>query len=729
MTPSRTALALTLLLSGPALGQEHLAEDRAYLSDLPFPGSIPGDAEGRAAYVVTCVLDARSGEPIPGARLSLVYEATYPLSGMWWPSGTAESDEAGWVRLRVDELRRGPRPGAQPWLYVEAEGYAPYAHLGADLGASVLLEHGRDVEVWVRDALDRPVEGVQVGWMLGCGHTPDLRTARSDARGVALLPDIAPGAGELWPAARGFAADYGDLSGSSVALLRLAPGLPVHGRVLDRDGRPLEGVFVGASVRHRGPWARTDGEGRFEVLGLSQGESGALQWAGGSYGQLGSFALPPDGRELTLVVPLEPEPAVATVRVRARGAQGSEVPQDLGVAATRLADGFTELARRGEWGGPELELPAGSYVVRAGGGFTGYELVEAHLELLPSDLDAGGDADLRPPLELELQLEPSPRLRLDASGLLPGATVSLVGALEAIEVDPGELHAVPRTGPLGVAVQVEERVRASEIEPVRRTPGARIELEAPQPARLRFTLADSAGRPARGWALLPQGSEGLEEELERVREGQPLNEAFELATWRVGRLELLLIPEDPALAPRRVPLDLTPETAVLELGTLRFADARALVLTVLEPNGAPLSGARLEVRRDSGTRVLALDAEGRLTADTFELEPGDSLRVDSGDAPPFRLQLTGPGPWTVWRSTSSLSLEVLDEDGFGVPGFTLWIDGEVYETPASTATLPGLTPGLRRAVISAPGRLSMVLDFDLDHDEQRSIGFVLPRRP
>ena len=51
-------------------------------------------------------------------------------------------------------------------------------------------------------------------------------------------------------------------------LIRLAPGVPHTGVVVDHVGKPVPGVAVGLSTVHRGPWALTRDDGAFALFGL-----------------------------------------------------------------------------------------------------------------------------------------------------------------------------------------------------------------------------------------------------------------------------------------------------------------------------------------------------------------------------------------------------------------------------------------------------------------------------
>jgi hypothetical protein len=720
--------SLALAAPSPWPAQQQSALEQSRLSDQAFPGAVPLDNRGGPSVAVTCVLDARTGEPIVGARLIAVFEATYPLSGEWWSSRSVVSDSEGWVRMRLDDLRRPPTssPAAEVWLYLEAPGYAPVVRFAGSLEPGVRLERAATVELFVRDPLDRPVSGAQVGWMLGCGHTPDLRVVHTDERGRATLSGVARGVGDLWPVARGFESTYHDLPDSQAATLRLGWAPVLRGQVVDAGGRPLREVFVGNSIYHRGPWTLTDANGRFELRGLTGPERVAVQPAGASYGELGSFWLPPDGREVTLTAGSAPEPAVAGVSIRLGDALSGEALEGVEVTLVRDGDGFTLRAHSDGEGRAELGAPAGAYDVFAVGSLWDHEPVEARLEVGAERVEPEAE-----PLELLLLLRPSPRIALDAAQLPAGARVVLVSAVEELYLEPAELLTLdaPVAGLIGLRVELEDRVRAVELTAAQLVPGSVIQLQAPEPVLLRLSFTTPEGEPARGWAALLAEDELLPDHRAAVRVAGSAQAAALLRTWRQGPVTLWVVPEDRRFAPRRLSLDLPLEASSFELGDVPFADPDAPMLTLLEADGRPILPGRVELRRGTEVHSLRLDPMGRLVVGTFEPLPGDSLRVESDGLLHFRVDLTGPGPWTIARPGASIALEVADEAGDPLPGFALWIDGELFESGAPSATLPGLAPGLYRAVISAPGHRSAVLTLNLALDEQRALRVLLPRRP
>ncbi|MEZ5979201.1 MAG: carboxypeptidase regulatory-like domain-containing protein [Planctomycetota bacterium] len=144
----------------------------------------------------------------------------------------------------------------------------------------VVVEQGVVVTGTVTSATDGlPIAGAIVGegWVY-------RRTATTDTNGEYRLPGFgAPGLNELYAKASGFGQAQVESPPAAVdGALRvdfvLVPARRAHGRVVARDGSPLEGVLVAAVASEDGPegqridwkWDRTDADGRFEVRDLSR---------------------------------------------------------------------------------------------------------------------------------------------------------------------------------------------------------------------------------------------------------------------------------------------------------------------------------------------------------------------------------------------------------------------------------------------------------------------------
>jgi hypothetical protein len=107
------------------LRDDESARETARETDALFPGAIPTDEDGRETWVVTRIVDAASGEPLPGAILDAVRERR-PAPLRWKPVRRAVADREGWARLRVEDTR-----DEFSWYFVSAPGHADHADMSA----------------------------------------------------------------------------------------------------------------------------------------------------------------------------------------------------------------------------------------------------------------------------------------------------------------------------------------------------------------------------------------------------------------------------------------------------------------------------------------------------------------------------------------------------------------------------------------------------------------------
>ncbi len=213
----------------------------------------------------TCrVVDDLTGEPIAGAEVHLVPEHDQPLAGRFWSDRSAKSDADGFVRIRGEDARG--------WTMLFAPGYGPAANCGGMREMVWRLAPAHDVPVLVRDWRGAPVPGARIGFCIGCGHTPDVANGTSGRDGIAWLRGVDPLAsiGDLYAQHDDLGLGYhtGDWHpGDPPFVFDCPPAVPLFGRLVDANGKPLANVPVGTRDVHRGPWAMTDAEGNFRVLG------------------------------------------------------------------------------------------------------------------------------------------------------------------------------------------------------------------------------------------------------------------------------------------------------------------------------------------------------------------------------------------------------------------------------------------------------------------------------
>ena len=218
----------------------------------------------------------------------------------WRPRGAGDSGQ-------LVEIRPSSRPSAsgQPSLDEVGPGETVFAR-------------GRVV-----DPDGRPVLGASVrlmilgGWSIG----PDLRTTSGpDGRFVLSVPrgasdriaEAAAGTPRVVATAKGFGLGWADPGDHHELTVRLVPDVPIEGRIVDADGRPIAGVKVGThnawaspkedlgsfieNVKGHGwsPWegarpldlvaydsaATTDIDGRFRLEGIGRERVARLTLSG-----------------------------------------------------------------------------------------------------------------------------------------------------------------------------------------------------------------------------------------------------------------------------------------------------------------------------------------------------------------------------------------------------------------------------------------------------------------
>jgi hypothetical protein len=288
--------------------------------------AVADEEEGESAFVPVRVVDDVTGEPIAGARIDNWWEADTPNAEPWKEllAGTWTTDQDGWVLL--------PVPGRAQWYFVEAPGYAPFAEMAFQ--EEFRLVRGRDFMLEVRDWRDRPVPGAVVEALLGCGHTPTVRTATAGPDGRLTFRCIDPSSNtDLWvrtPGLTGRNPAYwgGGPEGlpveAGVPILRCDPSPVLEGRVLRADGTPAAGARVGTRQAHRGPWTVADSDGRYRLVGALP-HDGLIAMA--------PIADPPAITDNVTEIPFEALPGlVTTVRLQVEAKPNTELEKYLGTA-------------------------------------------------------------------------------------------------------------------------------------------------------------------------------------------------------------------------------------------------------------------------------------------------------------------------------------------------------------------------------------------------------------
>jgi RNA polymerase sigma factor (sigma-70 family) len=210
----------------------------------------------------------------------------------------------------------------------------------------------------VLDPDGKPVAGAALylirftGWV---EPSSPQRVATTDGAGrftfAAALPEGARVGGRLVALAQGFAPDWADVEpGRGDLTLKLAPDLPVRGRLIDLEGRPVAGAtvgvrsvsatpdgdltgalnafrlnpeWVGASLTKRLPpmsplvpaAVKTDADGRFELRGIGRGRVVELRFEADAIESVSVHAVADPGFDPKAVTPTAAEKGMMSQRL------------------------------------------------------------------------------------------------------------------------------------------------------------------------------------------------------------------------------------------------------------------------------------------------------------------------------------------------------------------------------------------------------------------------------
>jgi hypothetical protein len=238
----------------------------------------------RGRHLLVVVLDAVSGEPLPGARVKLV-------------SSGAETRRDPKIDERETDARgRASVSGfvtAELVLEVSRSGYAAArTPLPSDAATKtddplleVALSPAGEIRGRVVDAAGRPLIGARV--TVAPSSPVTWHSAQSSVDGRFRVAGIEAGAAfDLSVSVDGYLTDVRKIealeAGETVELLPdivLSGGGTIAGRVLDSAGRCVEGALVSAlessstaSGMPLGSWDETDAAGQFRIPGLASGD-------------------------------------------------------------------------------------------------------------------------------------------------------------------------------------------------------------------------------------------------------------------------------------------------------------------------------------------------------------------------------------------------------------------------------------------------------------------------
>ncbi len=661
--------------------------------ELPAEVQLADLYDDEVTHVPVRVVDDRTGEPIVGARVANWHEAGYPHAEPWGDLRVHALD------TDLDGLVLADRKDYGQWYFVDAPGWAAVGEFGFE--EELRLVPGQDVEIELRDWLDRPVSGAIVELLLGCGHTPAVRSETTDAEGRFVFRDVDPEKGTIWVRAAGllgssaYSSSPGELPlEDGRRILRGHPAPVLEGRVVNADGSPADGVAVGVPDTHRGPWTTTNADGRFRLFGAPPGNhiTVAYTWpAGGpeyredfaaAPGVLGEFRLEAyveDAGEEEDEDESESAP-LQLLRVRATLTTDRPLTEaDLPIRAVRQADGYVE-EDEGEFEDGslriELELTPGTWAVTFGsatGAIRPYT-AEVVIDKEPVDLD------------VPLTTNPVWRPVVVESGE-DGALGSFPAALD------GEFHLVAPSG-RRTPVTAGRRDAAGDVV----ADDGLFHVPAAGPFALEY-VTDDRERSAR--VVLDGPPEGPGPQL--VLSSPPVEE--DEAEWDDGPMS---VPHEEKL-PKET-------------------------LTVLLPDGSPAAGVTAEIRRASGrlrsTQTIPMGADGIIE---FAFTRHDRVEItadESEELHPLVRFIDEPGPWTLRWPETMVVVRAVDEQGTELSELEVVTGAwEGIFSEEGVVRLRGMPPGPVRFWVAVAGCRAHDVRVMVAEGEIREVTVVMSPRP
>jgi beta-lactamase regulating signal transducer with metallopeptidase domain/peroxiredoxin len=208
-----------------------------------------------------------SGQPIQGATVKVHGPPTESEGrNSAFTLGSSQTDAQG--RWRQDAA---PNDLSNLWANVEHPHHLPNGtRVSHELNSVTVLKRGLTVTGRIDDAAGRPVRGARVLFGPRSGGTPGPPRGTTKERGEFTLENCEPGPSIITVEAEGLAPRIEDVrveaKTAPVEIRMTEPGSILRVKVVDVQGKPIAGAFVGAS-NWRGHqtiqfWAETDRDGR-----------------------------------------------------------------------------------------------------------------------------------------------------------------------------------------------------------------------------------------------------------------------------------------------------------------------------------------------------------------------------------------------------------------------------------------------------------------------------------
>lgn len=609
MTLSPALLLLPLVLT-PELQVEGLREGEEART-LPPAAARPGEYELLTGRVV----DARTGEPLPGARIEFWTEEVSPIGRGLRLVDETTSARDGQFALRSE---RGGLKAEK--LRVRKEGYLCFAGTRADEELVQLVPASEEpLALRLVDLDGAPIVGATIATTYSCAHDNPAFRVLTDEEGIAYLPEYGRQyhEGELRVLASGYRAieylDLDDIIDPSGVATRMLPRQRTWStRLFDREGKPMVGravhvidgegehvLFPDATGRIELPAAYDAREDWIELLE----EPGGAYFFGGPLPAGGAPALRLRADEFQEAG--QDGPALGTVLLRCE--------TDPGPITLLHPDGWADEVKLPEDENLlEVPFPAGDIQVLFGQAFEGIERRVLDLELTAETTAT-----------LVLRPTPEPTLRV----LLP------TDGLQELFVQAGEdskLHELDGQENLALTVPAGRELTLwarGSTERLLRHPGTKEDLTIdlrdaeprPRPPaavmkQIEVLLLDASGSPLEGELDLLGPGEVEEIAAGRFQLTAPVGVPLLLGAWAEGHLD------------RNEPLEL--RQGMEEALELTLTPAASLELEL--PEGAALPGSiaqSLPHLNPGPLELVVLLSDGRRVLLDLELRAGEARRL------------------------------------------------------------------------------------------------------
>lgn len=756
--------ARSCAFAGFAIGCALLASCHSPWTSLASPLRPDATHDDKLAVYATRVIDARTGMPLPDARLVLVPMERDAAERTLRRDTIVCADDLGFVRVSSDDLR-----GSQWFRHavIEADHHGPIARALRDLPPVVALEPACDWPIDVRDVFDRPIAGAEVGLSLANsgGH---VRVATTDAMGRATLAaveptafgdDLADAVRALHVRAEGFesaSVRATFLPGEPPTRIRLQPSASLRGRVLAPNGEPMAGVLVNGEER-------TDADGAFVLPTFGPGDGVSIQLTTRSREH--TFRPAATATRCDLVLPragATRAKELATLRIVVRDAATRQPLANAHVQAwcsgwlpsewfyvRRVEDELPvqHEATTDPTGTVAIELPVGAIGVRVRSNpGTGSNELPTHDEVRRDITTVRSEATT-----LVVDLVPRPLATVAfADDVRQAWLVTQAGRYRVVRDAASNTARVPipAQGPFAFVVDTD-RAPQERLFAFPAPPDGTIALRGFPPTRVVATVQDADGRALGVRArLAPRGEMQPAHEPETLAWREFADGQVALPATEVGRAWLHVVPLRPGHRQLVVPVVLPPrgDEAYAALGTLALAQAATPPLRMLRADGTPAQG-MVVLQRDGVSMRGALDADGAFEG--LLPRPGDVVTW-TPDAPPdaagtpaataastaadaragslaVRMRLAGPGPWTLREGRGSVRFELRDDRGFALQDGMLWCGLDTFAV-RDVFELHGLDDAPHEFVVGATGCDGARVTLQLAPGERRTLRIVLRRR-